>query len=79
MNENLLSITTDVRQLIEQSRQKVALAINSELTLLYWSVGRRINQDVPGNERAESGQQVVKSLAKQLTEEYGKGWREKQL
>ncbi|GHB88784.1 PDDEXK nuclease domain-containing protein [Persicitalea jodogahamensis] len=82
MNENLsplASVTTDVKQLIEQSRHKVALAINAELTLLYWNVGRRINQDVLGNERAEYGQQVVKSLARQLTEEYGKGWGEKQL
>lgn len=82
MNENLsplASIVTDVKQLIEQSRHKVALAINAELTLLYWNVGRRINLDVLGNERAEYGQQVVKSLAGQLTEEYGKGWGEKQL
>lgn len=82
MNGNLspfASVASDVKQLIEQSRQKMALAINAELTLLYWSVGRRINQDVLGNERAEYGQQVVKSLARQLTEEYGKGWGEKQL
>ncbi len=82
MNENLsplASVASDVRQLIEQSRQKVALAINAELTLLYWNVGMRINQDVLGNERAGYGQLVVKSLAGQLAEEYGRGWGEKQL
>lgn len=82
MNEDssLLSpIVADVRQLIEQSRNKVASSVNAELTLLYWSVGRRINQDVLGNERAGYGQRVVKSLAGQLAEAYGRGWGEKQL
>ncbi|SMC44544.1 Predicted nuclease of restriction endonuclease-like (RecB) superfamily, DUF1016 family [Pedobacter africanus] len=32
-----------------------------------------------GNERAEYGKQVVISLSRQLTEEYGRGWDEKQL
>ncbi len=82
MNEKsapLTSVAADVRQLIEQSRQQVALAVNAELTLLYWNVGRRINQDVLGNQRADYGQQVVKTLAGQLAETYGKGWGEKQL
>ena len=79
-DSSLLSpIVADVKQLIEQSRHKLASAVNAELTLLYWSVGRRINQDVLGNERAGYGQQVVKSLAGQLAQAYGRGWGEKQL
>jgi predicted nuclease of restriction endonuclease-like (RecB) superfamily len=55
------------------------VAINSELTLLYWHIGRRISDEVLGNERAEYGKQVVVGLAKALTAEYGKGWGNKQL
>lgn len=72
-------IAFDVKQMIETSRQHVAVAVNSEITLLYWKIGKRINEEVLGNERAEYGKQVVISLSRQLTEEYGRGWDEKQL
>ena len=42
----------DLRQLIEQSRGRAAVAVNSELVLLYWQVGRRIRVDVLGEEHA---------------------------
>ena len=72
-------IATDIKTLIEQSRQNVALSVNAEITLLYWKVGKRINDEVLGNERAEYGKQIVSSLSSQLEAEYGKGWGEKQL
>ena len=74
-----MQMVGDIRQLIEQSRQSVALAVNVEITSLYWKVGKRINDEVLGNERAEYGKQIVISLSGQLEIEYGKGWGEKQL
>jgi hypothetical protein len=35
----------DIKQLIHRAKQKAAIAINSELTLLYWQVGKRINDE----------------------------------
>lgn len=52
----------------------MAVTVNAELTLLYWQVGSHIHQHILQNERAEYGQEVVKSLAKTLTEQFGKGW-----
>ncbi len=75
-NELLLN---DVKTLILNAKQRAAATINSELTLLYWQVGKRIADDVLHNERAEYGKQVVANLAKALTVEYGKGWSNKQL
>lgn len=72
-------IVGDIKTLIEQSRQNVALAVNAEITLLYWKVGKRINDEVLGNERAEYGKQIVQTLSVQLEQEYGNGWGEKQL
>jgi predicted nuclease of restriction endonuclease-like (RecB) superfamily len=69
----------DIRQLIEAARQRTSAAVNAELTLLYWRVGRRIGQEVLGDERAEYGKQVVSALSRQLTAEYGGGWSEQQL
>lgn len=74
-----VQLYTEVTQLIEQSKQNVAVAVNAEITLLYWNVGRRINNEVLNNERAEYGKKIVHSLSAQLTLQYGKGWSEKQL
>ena len=70
---------SEIKTLIEQSKRNVALAINSEITALYWHVGIRINSEILQNERAEYGKQIVQSLSAQLEQEYGKGWGEKQL
>ena len=72
-------ILADIRQLIEASRQQVAIAVNAALTTLYWQVGKRINEDVLSHQRADYGKQIVGTLARQLTGAYGAGWGEKQL
>ena len=75
----ILPIASDIKILIEQSRRNVALTVNAEISLLYWKVGKRINDEILGNERAEYGKQIVATLSQQLETEYGKGWGEKQL
>ena len=69
----------DVRTLIASARARAAAAVNSELTLLYWQVGRRVREEVLGGERAGYGQQLVGALASRLKAEYGRGWSEQQL
>ncbi|AZI13607.1 PDDEXK nuclease domain-containing protein [Avibacterium paragallinarum] len=64
----------EISQLIQASKQRVAVTVNAELTLLYWHIGQRINQHILNNERAEYGKEVVKNLSKSLTEQFGKGW-----
>ena len=73
------ALLVDIRQLIADARQRVAVAVNAELTLLYWQVGTRIQRDALGGVRAVYGQQVVPALAAQLTAEFGRGWGVKQL
>jgi len=74
-----LSLLSDVKNLIELSRARVAVAVNDELTGLYWQIGRRINQDILKERRAEYGQQIVSALSRELTQEYGPGYAEKSL
>lgn len=69
----------DIRQLIEQSRTQLSVAVNSALTGLYWRIGQRIYDEVLQGERAEYGEQVVTTLAKQLEGEYGRGFSAKNL
>ena len=73
------NIASEIIQLIEQSRQRVAVSVNAELSMLYWQIGKRIRTEILNNERAEYGKQIVSILSGQLTEEYGKGWSEQQL
>ena len=77
--QNINNLFSEVKKLIEEARQTVAVAVNATTTVLYWNIGERINREVLGNKRAEYGKEVVKSLSRNLTEEYGKGWSEKQL
>ena len=76
-SENVL--LGEVRELIEQSRQQVAVTVNATMTLLYWQVGKRINDEVLKEKRAEYGKQIVVTLARQLTAEYGGGWSARHL
>ena len=74
------SLVEDLRQIIEQARGRVAATVNSELTMMYWHIGERINRDVLGNQRAEYGKQIVSTVSRQLQEEYGtKGFDEKNI
>lgn len=77
--QNTNNLFSEIKQLIEEARQAVAFTVNAGTTVLYWNVGNRINKEILGNKRAEYGKEVVISLSRKLTEEYGKGWSEKQL
>ena len=73
-NESLLK---ELSTLIEQSKQRVAVVANSEITLLFWQVGKRINDTILNNERAEYGKQIVATVAQQLEHKYGRNFNEK--
>jgi predicted nuclease of restriction endonuclease-like (RecB) superfamily len=72
-------LISDIRQLIEKSRSELAVTVNSVLTLLYWQIGHRIQQDILQGERAEYGNQIVLTLASQLEIEYGRGFSVKNI
>jgi len=72
-------LAADIKALIASAKQRAAVAVNAEITLLYWQVGKRISVEVLKGERAEYGKQVVIGLARLLTAEFGRGWSNKQL
>lgn len=78
-SDDNLNLLTEIRALILDARQKVAIAVNSQLTLLYWQIGDKLHNQILGAERATYGKQVVKSLSKQLVQEFGEGFSEKAL
>jgi len=68
------TLLPDLRQMIVTAREQVARAIDGRLALLYWEVGRRIQQDILRQKRANYGQQIVTTLSRQLSREFGGGW-----
>ena len=70
----------DLKQIIETARLRLASHANSELGVMYWRIGNRINVEVLGNQRAEYGKQIVASVVRQLQAEFGtKGFDEKNI
>jgi predicted nuclease of restriction endonuclease-like (RecB) superfamily len=69
----------EISRLIEQSKRQLAVTVNSAISELYWNIGKTISRDTLQNKRAEYGKQIIANLSKQLTEQYGRGWSEKQL
>jgi len=69
----------EISVLIEQSRRKIYAHASGTTVLLFWEIGRRINNDVLENKRADYGKKIVPALATQLTEKYGRSFEEKNL
>lgn len=73
------SLHAELRALIASSRQRLASAVNAELTRLYWTVGQRLNAEVLGGERASYGAKLLDQLGKQLSSEFGRGLESRNL
>jgi len=68
------SLLTNLRTLIDTSRNRLAIAVNQEMTLLYWNIGKTIQTEVLKFERSEYGEQVIDKLGATLQSEYGRGF-----
>lgn len=64
----------DLRRMIEETRQGVAVMVNAGLTMLYWRVGKRINEEILKGERADYGKQILATVSQELVNDYGKGF-----
>ncbi|WP_422677713.1 DUF1016 N-terminal domain-containing protein [Billgrantia campisalis] len=73
------ALVTELSELIDGARQRAAVSVNAELTLLYWRIGHRINRELLKEQRASYGEQVMAKLAKELTKLYGRGWSKRNL
>ncbi len=72
-------LLNDIRKLIEETRSFVATTVNSGLTILYWQIGRRINDDILKGKRAAYGDEIISTVSRQLVDEYGNGFSAKNL
>jgi len=72
-------LVSEIKQLIETSKSKVAVTVNSEISLLYWTIGKRIKEELENNEGTVYGKSIVQSISNNLVMEYGSSLSEKNL
>lgn len=70
----------EIKQIIQQARENAVRAVDFQRVLMYWHIGQRIfEQEQQGQERADYGAYLLKTLAKALEPEYGSGFGRRQL
>lgn len=70
----------DIKQILVQARQKTYQAINSAMVEAYWKIGEKIVlEEQNGKGRAQYGKQIVRTVSAELTNEFGKGFSERNI
>jgi predicted nuclease of restriction endonuclease-like (RecB) superfamily len=68
-----------VAVIIENRKNSAVAYANSEVTLMFWEVGRYINSTVLDFKRAEYGKRIFSTLSRKLIARYGKSFSERNL
>jgi hypothetical protein len=68
------ALLTDLRELIQAARRRIATVANSTTTLLYWHLGRRLLAESLQDERAPYGKRILATVSRELTFEFGQAF-----
>jgi len=71
LKNNEQDLLNKLSELVEYSQNKIASQANSTLTLLFWQIGKQINDFVLDNKRAEYGKQIMSTVSTHLSRKYG--------
>jgi len=75
-----LGVYGRIREILASARSRVVWAVNFQMVLAYWSIGREIAEDEQrGKGRADYGAYLLASLSKRLTRDFGEGFSEQSL
>ena len=69
----------DLRTLVQSARQRIATAAYSTQTLLCWHLGRRLASEHLQGGRAAYGKQILVTVSRELTADYGRGFSHSEL
>ena len=75
-NDKLFS---DIRDLIIATKKELVVTVNAGLTIINWRIGKRIQEEILKGERANYGEEVIINLARQLEQDFGRGFSAKNL
>ncbi|MCL1994906.1 MAG: PDDEXK nuclease domain-containing protein [Defluviitaleaceae bacterium] len=68
-----------ISEIITKARNRAEIAINSELVLLYWNIGRVIKTEILEGNKPEYGKSIIENLSRELVAEYGRGYSKSNL
>ena len=71
---NETALLEDLHSLILSARQRISVVANSTTTLLYWHLGQRLLKENLQNQRAAYGKQILATVSRELTAEFGRGF-----
>ena len=64
-----------VATILDEARSSVVRAVNSQMVVAYWYIGREIVEALQrGERRADYGARLMEELSSRLTQRYGKGF-----
>lgn len=76
----LPELLSAIRTLLIHARTQLQQTVNHAMVKTYWEVGRLIvEHEQKGETHAEYGQYLIKQLAEQLQQDFGKGFNERNL
>jgi len=73
------NLAIEIKELIETSKNNLAVSVNAEMSLLYWNIGKRVNEEIEKYSEEIYGKKIVATLWLQLSEAYGNSFSEKNL
>ncbi|MCY4614724.1 MAG: DUF1016 N-terminal domain-containing protein [Nitrospira sp.] len=66
---------SDIRQILQNARNRAYSEINRAMVEAYWMIGKRIVEEEQGGKtKAEYGKKLLENLSRNLTHEFGKGF-----
>jgi predicted nuclease of restriction endonuclease-like (RecB) superfamily len=65
-----------IREILTRARHQALQSVNVTMVQAYWEIGREIvEEEQRGKERADYGTRLIETLAARLTQEFGAGYR----
>lgn len=75
IQDNISGIYLQIREVLIQSRNRALQAVNTEMVVCYWQIGRLIvEEEQLGKTRAAYGKGLIKELSIKLSAEFGRGF-----
>ena len=69
-----LPLYQELSTLVEGGKQKIATRVNSGMILTFWQIGKKINEHILNNERADYSKQIVSTASTQLEKQFGRNF-----
>lgn len=79
-NQDIRRLYADIYSVLTTARSKVYTAVNFSMVQSYWQIGKLItDEELGGKQRADYGKYLMKELSQRLTQDFGKGFDEREL